>query len=357
MGRRASRPRERGIPLDRLLPFFVVALAFGPGPAPAAPYTAGQAVEVLRFSEWVPGRFSKQTETQVCVMLPLADGRYDPAVSVVYCTGPEHVRPAGGPAKPAAGPAPGPAAPRPQGPAPGAPPAGPGGFFPGQDVELSRFREWVPSRVSKVTETQVCVMLPLPDGSYDPAVCVVYCAAPGDVRPVGKPAVAAPAPGERVPGTGPVTPARPLQPGRMVWHHTGAFEPFALVGTWLTQGHVVKVVHREKQLDADTLEQTYSMGGGHVGGHVHIRPDGTFVRVAPSGKKFSGKYSVESSTHFKGLVLWGGDEPTGWGKDLVVTPVPGGEINVQAYPSGGAGYRGWRAGNTTGLDLSDGPAR
>jgi hypothetical protein len=119
----------------------------------------------------------------------------------------------------------------------------------------------------------------------------------------------------------------------------------------------VKIVHDTKRVSDTTVEETYSMGGGHVGGYVHIRPDGTYLRVAPSGKKYTGKWTVETTPYMKGIVLWGGDDPKGFG-DLIVQPRPGDEVVIQSFPAGGAGWNGWRAKDTAGLDLEDktGPA-
>ncbi|MEK8023522.1 MAG: hypothetical protein AAB229_06885 [Candidatus Hydrogenedentota bacterium] len=67
----------------------------------AATFTEGQEVSVLRYGEWKDGRVIRHNEYGVLVMLPLADGRYDPSTSFSSYYKPEEVRPRDGGVAPA----------------------------------------------------------------------------------------------------------------------------------------------------------------------------------------------------------------------------------------------------------------
>ncbi len=325
--------------------------------AGVADFKVGQEVQLLRFGEWLDGRVARLSDTQVMVMLPLADGRYDPNTSFVIAALPHtEVRPRVGPTPPKV--------------------TATSGYQVGQEVQLLRWGEWLDGRVASLSDTQVMVMLPLADGRYDPSTSYVIAGVPGTQvrpRPTGIPAPPAPSASPvkaavPAPVAGPVSaprlpPAPAPAPTRTPATPTLAPAPVRvaapdprtrLVGVWLTAGHTVVNVVKEERVDSTHIRQTKEVGGGHVGGHVEVRADGTFFRLAPSGKKFTGRWKTHQEPYFPagGIVLEGADEATGWGPDMVLSPKGEDEIMLQAFPAGGAGFVGWRAPDPSRLDLS-----
>ncbi|MFO0807785.1 MAG: hypothetical protein U0746_04105 [Gemmataceae bacterium] len=119
------------------------------------------------------------------------------------------------------------------------------------------------------------------------------------------------------------------------------------LATWATQGHVVFNTVKTTRIDSNTVERIVKMGGGHVGGYVAIKADGTYVRSSPAGVKSSGKWSIKDEKDGVAILLPKADPV--WG-DMMVRRRKNAEVLIQST-SGGAGFNGWEVEDTSLLDL------
>lgn len=110
-------------------------------------------------------------------------------------------------------------------------------------------------------------------------------------------------------------------------------------GVWGLQGHVVFNATKEKRIDNARVRQFIQRGGGHVGGFIEIRPNGTYDIQLPAGKLTKGKWGPNTVNERGGIVLAKPDPI--WG-DLLILPEKGGTLLIQSATAGGAGYRGFR---------------